>query len=319
MRLPLLIALLVLLIGGAGGSVWYWKEQQLAVPNQLDAPKIMIVERGWGVIRIASELRQKGIITEDWVFREVVRRKGLATRLRAGEFEFQPGWTAAQVAEHLTRGAAVEHKVTIPEGLTSTEIAALLNADMRMSGPEVEPPPEGTVLPETLTFIRGVHRPHMLELLRKMQSDTLMELWSRRVDDLPIKTPEEAVILASIVEKETGVAEERRKVAGVFINRLNKGMRLQSDPTVIYSITKGQRPLGRPLTRADWRFESDWNTYRNKGLPPTPIAAPGRASLEAVLNPEQHDYLFFVADGTGGHAFAKTYDDHRANIRKYQR
>ena len=215
--------------------------------------------------------------------------------------------------------------MTLPEGVTSWQIVETLKSLEDMAGDVAEVPAEGTLLPETYHYIKNDDRTELLGKMKAAMDKTVAELWPMRVEGLPITTEAEALVLASIVEKETGVAAERKKVAGVFINRLRKGMPLQSDPTVIYGITKGevqnegQGPLGRRLLTKDLEVDTPYNTYMNPGLPPTPIANPGRASIEAVLNPEVHDYIYFVADGTGGHVFARTLAEHNANVARWRK
>jgi UPF0755 protein len=209
-------------------------------------------------------------------------------------------------------------RIAIAEGTTSWQVwDSLIRAEF-LTGELPEIPTEGSLAPDSYEMRRGADRAELVTRMQARQTDILMEAWRNRVSGLPLETPEEALILASIVEKETGVAEERRVVASVFINRLNVPMRLQTDPTVIYGITMGQGTLGRGLRRSELNAETPYNTYRIDGLPPTPIANPGRAAIEAVLDPEDTDYIYFVADGTGGHAFAVTLDEHNANVRRWR-
>lgn len=293
----------------------------LKSPNQLSEPKLVMVVRGAGVGGIADQLLYEQIIPNRWVFIGSAVVSGAYKHIKAGEYEFQPGMTTSAVLTKLSRGETYKRKVTIREGLTSHQIVVLLNQAEKMTGEITEVPAEGSLLPETYHYIAGDSRSGMLARMEKQMQTTLAEVWPGRAADLPIKSPEEAVVLASIVEKETGVAEERRRVAGVFINRLKQGMKLQTDPTVIYALTQGkpedagQGPLGRRLLRKDLeQTDSPYNTYLYPGLPPGPIANPGRDSLEAVLHPEVHDYLFFVADGKGGHVFARTAREHERNV-----
>jgi UPF0755 protein len=224
-----------------------------------------------------------------------------------------------EAAEHIASVRTVVYRLTVPEGETTKAVLDLLEANSLLSGPMPASLAEGELLPETYHFSRNASREEVAERMRKSITDLLGELWPKRAEGLPLATPEEAVILASIVEKETGVPEERPLIAGVFINRLLKRMRLQSDPTVTYGITLGQAPLGRALTRRDLNDPTPYNTYQIDGLPPGPIANPGRKALEAVLNPSATDYLYFVADGTGGHAFAKTLREHQNNVNKWRK
>lgn len=285
----------------------------------LDEDRSVVIVRGSGTGGIAAVLAEEGVVRDARAFHLAAVATGKSRRLRAGEYAFPAGISLRGVLELLESGRTVVRRFTVAEGLTSIEIVALLEAAPGLTGEIAERPPEGSLLPETYHYSWGDDRGELLRRMRHAMETTLAELWEERAEDLPFDTPEEAVILASIVEKETGVAAERPLVASVFVNRLNRGMRLQSDPTVVYAMTKGEEPLGRALTRADWRFEDPYNTYQNDGLPPGPIANPGRASLAAVLAPEESDYLYFVADGTGGHAFARTLDEHNRNVARWRR
>jgi UPF0755 protein len=276
----------------------------------------VVLRRGAGLNEIASSLERAGVIRSGAIFKAAAQVTGVARDLKAGEYEFASGASMARVLDDIRAGRVVRHQVTIPEGATSEMVIEMLNAEEALTG-LAPTPPEGTVLPETYDFQRGEDRAAVLQRMMDARDKLLAALWAQRQPGLPVTTPEEAVILASIVEKETGVASERPQVASVFTNRLRKGMRLESDPTIIYGITKG-RPLGRGIRRSELERDTGYNTYLIDGLPPTPIANPGRQSLEAVLNPPRTDDLFFVADGTGGHAFSRTYDEHRANVARWR-
>jgi len=247
------------------------------------------------------------------------------TLIKAGEYKLRSGMSALHVLDKLGEGDVYIRSFTVPEGQTSWQIVQQLNAIEPLSGTIETIPPEGSLLPETYHYARGDDRAAKIKRMQEAMQKTLDTAWNEHAKNLPIKTKEEALILASIIEKETGVAGERKKVAGVFTNRLNIGMALQTDPTVIYALTlgviedEGKGPLGRRLLRKDLQIDSPYNTYRYPGLPPGPIANPGRASIEAALNPAEHDYLYFVADGTGGHAFGKTLADHNANVAKWRK
>jgi len=210
------------------------------------------------------------------------------------------------------------YRVAIPEGLTSWQIVQGLNEADFLTGEVVDIPAEGSLAPDTYEVRRGDDRNELLARMRASQEDILAEVWEGRVEGLPIETPEEALILASIIEKETSVPDERRQVSSVFVNRLNRGMRLQTDPTVIYGVTNGRGVLGRGIRQSELRDENPWNTYVIDGLPPTPIANPGRAAIEAAVNPDRTPYIFFVADGTGGHAFAETLEEHNENVARWR-
>ncbi|MEM6903778.1 MAG: endolytic transglycosylase MltG, partial [Pseudomonadota bacterium] len=254
------------------------------------------------------------VIDRDWPLLLWARLQDTGRDLKAGEYEFRPGMSPEDALNLMRKGEVVIHQVSVPEGFTVAEVVTRLDNNDRLSGGVWLTPPEGSLLPETYNFERGTSRAAMLDRMKVAMDNTISDLWPSRAEDLPIKTKQEAIILASIVEKETSLRAEQPKVAGVFINRLRKGMRLQSDPTVIFALTEGKQPLGRALTRADWKTDHPYNTYQNKGLPPGPIANPGRNAIAAVLNPQNHNYIFFVADGSGGHAFSVTYDEHKHNI-----
>jgi UPF0755 protein len=238
--------------------------------------------------------------------------------MRAGEFLFKAGTSIDAAVDTLVQGKAILHSVTIPEGWTSEQVVARLNENEILTGEVGEMPREGTLLPDTYKFERGTSRQQIVNAMQAAQKRALNEIWARRAPDLPIKTPQELVILASIVEKETGRADERTRVAGVFINRLQKRMRLQSDPTIVYGLVGGKGTLGRGILRSEIERPTPYNTYAIEGLPPGPIANPGRASLEAVANPSRTRDLYFVADGTGGHAFAENLDQHNRNVTRWR-
>jgi UPF0755 protein len=277
---------------------------------------VVVLERGSGLSRIASDLENAGAINSAGLFAFAARATGAAAELKAGEYEFASGASMASVLADIRAGKVVRHLITIPEGWTSGMALDAVNRQPVLIGTAVEPP-EGSLLPDTYQVQRGDDRTAVLDRMRKAHDELLAELWPKRQPGLPFDTVAEAVTLASIVEKETGIAAERPRVAAVFVNRLRQGMRLESDPTIIYGISKG-RPLGRGLRASEVASVTPYNTYRVDGLPPTPIANPGRASLEAVLNPPKTDELFFVADGTGGHVFARTYVEHQANVARWR-
>lgn len=233
--------------------------------------------------------------------------------------KFDPAVEAAP-AEYLDVAEAddIRWRVTLAEGVTSWQVVDALKRAEFMAGEVAEVPPEGTLAPDSYEVERGADRAALLAAMGEKQAATLAELWASRAEGLPYDTPEEALIMASIIEKETSVPEERKRVSAVFVNRLQQGMRLQTDPTVIYGITRGEGVLGRGLRQSELRRETPWNTYVIDGLPPTPIANPGRLSIEAALNPEDSDYIFFVADGTGGHAFARTLAEHNENVARWR-
>jgi len=293
-------ALVLIGLLAAGGAAW-WAWQKFDAPGPLAEGRNVIVPKGAGLSRIAAVLQEAGVIEQAWLFKLGVKVEGRDQALKAGEFAFPAGVSMRGAMDILVAGIVVVHKVTVPEGLTSWEIVQVINAVPDLAGePIAEIPTEGSLLPETYLFALGDTREQILERMRKAHDDAVTRLWEGRDEGLPIDTVEEWVILASIVEKETGLASERPLVASVFVNRLNKGMLLQSDPTVIYGITGGKGPLGRGLTRKELDTPTPYNTYTEAGLPPGPIANPGLASLEAVIHPAESKYLYFVADGTGG-------------------
>ncbi len=288
-------------------------------PGPLADDLVLEIPRGSGLSAIADRLAAEGVVRDRWIFYGGVMLNQQERALRAGEYLFPAGVSAAGAMEILRSGRAVAYSVTIPEGLTSREIVDLLMASPDLTGEITDVPPEGTLLPETYQFTRGDGRSDIVARMQAAMDETLQALWPNRAEGLPIATAEEAVILASIIEKETGIGSEREVVAGVFVNRLNRGMLLQTDPTVIFALTNGEAPLGRELWRRDLDVDSPYNTYRYPGLPPGPIANPGRSALEAALAPADTDYLYFVADGTGGHAFARTLTEHNRNVANWRR
>jgi UPF0755 protein len=275
------------------------------------------LKQGMGVIAIAKTLKEAGVIRSETAFRLAAKVSGRDNAMRAGTYEFDSRQPLFSVLKQIQDGKVVQHFVTIPEGRTSAQAVRILMAVEALKG-DVDIPPEGSVLPETYQYEPGETRQAVLDRMLDAGRKTLNDLWAKRQPGLPINTPEEALILASVVEKETGIATERPRVAAVFVNRLRKGMRLESDPTVVYGVSKGE-PLGRGLRRSELDTATPWNTYLISRLPITPIANPGKASIEAVLNPAQTNDIFFVADGTGGHVFAETYDQHLVNVANWRK
>ncbi|MBY0423163.1 MAG: endolytic transglycosylase MltG, partial [Parvularculaceae bacterium] len=259
-----------------------------------------------------------GAINDKRIFIAAVRAHQMQSKLKAGEYSIPARASMIEIIRRLVEGKSITHALTAPEGRTTAQILRLVAAEAALAGDITLAPKEGDLLPETYVFTRGLKRDELVRIMMDAQAKLLDELWNGRASELPFSTKEEAVILASIVEKETALPDERRRIAGVFVNRLKKRMRLESDPTIIYGLTKGE-PLGRGLRQSELRRETPYNTYVIPGLPPTPIANPGRAAIEAVLNPLETDELFFVADGTGGHVFSKTYAEHRANVARWRR
>lgn len=301
------------------GGAFYWGSQQYLKEGPLEKSKKVVVPRGANLRDIGENLRRNKVIKSPLVFWASVRLQKKQNDLKAGEYLFERGTTMKQVVSKLVEGKALLYKVTIPEGLTSQQIVTLLRADEVLVGEIDEVPSEGELLPNTYSFGRGTNRQQIIDRMKSGQEAALKQIWERRIDGLPVKTPQELVVLASIVEKETGKADERPRVAGVFINRLNKGMRLQSDPTIIYGLFGGAgKPKGRPIYKSDIAKPTPYNTYVIDALPPGPIANPGLAAMEAVANPSVTNELYFVADGTGGHAFAETLKEHNNNVRRWR-
>jgi UPF0755 protein len=311
-----IFTLLILLVVGGGAAVVFGK-LRFEAPGPLQQDKVVNVPPRAGMIEIADLLRREGVIDEHWiVFVGGVIALKARSELKSGEYLFPKQASVRDVVETLVEGKVVQHLVTIPEGLTSEQIAARLLDTPILTGPIKEMPREGSMLPNSYNFRRGDTRDLAIQRMQQAQQQVVKEVWERRSRDLPLRTPEQLIILASIVEKETGRPEERTRVAAVFANRLKQRMRLQTDPTVIYGLAPGKGTLGRPLTRADLERPTPYNTYIIDALPPGPIANPGRASIEAAANPARTKELYFVADGSGGHAFAETYDQHLRNVAK---
>ncbi|MFN4297753.1 MAG: endolytic transglycosylase MltG [Brevundimonas sp.] len=297
--------------------VWVWSVYWGPGPRAEGGETTTVILRsGAGVSEIGETLHEAGVIRSPEMFRAAASLTGADRRLRAGEYEIESRLSLSGVIDKLVSGQVVRHFVTLPEGRSSIQAWDILNASEILTG-EIPVPPEGSLLPETYEVTRGETRAEVVRRMQQAHDELLAELWAGRSPNLPVNTPEEAVILASIVEKETGLAEERPQVAAVFISRLRRGMRLESDPTIVYGVNGG-RPLGRGIRRSELDRVTPYNTYRIDGLPPTPIANPGREALAAVLNPPETEYLFFVADGTGGHAFARTYEEHLANVARWR-
>jgi UPF0755 protein len=278
---------------------------------------IFVVESGDGASAVADRLNKAHLVRSPTAFRVIAAITGAGGRLKPAEYEIPSGASPGKIASILTSGKGVKRTVTLPEGWSVSQIYTRLTANTILTGDLPPAPPEGSLNPDTYVIQRGDTRAEIVKRMRQSHDDMLEDLWLKRAADLPIRTKEEAVILASIVEKETGIAEERPRVAAVFVNRLRKGIKLQSDPTIIYGITKGA-PLRRKIFKSDLENPHPWNTYVINALPPTPIANPGRASIAAVLNPPKSSDLFFVADGSGGHVFAETYAEHERNVQRWR-
>lgn len=284
----------------------------------LVSEQVFEIKKGAGLSSIATKLDDEGIISSASTFKMFVKFDGGQANLKAGEYAIPSAASMEDVYGILTDGQAILYPITFAEGLTSAQILRKIAANKNIPGEAPNTLAEGTLLPETYMLPKSMTKTALVKKMRAEHEALIDELWKDRALNLPIKTKKEAIILASIVEKETGVNSEREHVAGVFINRLNKGMRLESDPTIIYGINGGEK-LGRGLRRSEIDRKTDWNTYQISGLPKTPICNPGRAAIAAVLNPMKTEDIFFVADGTGGHVFAKTLREHNNNVIKWRK
>lgn len=310
---------LTVLAVAIGGFVVYAK-QRFEAPGPLAAPVVVIIPNNASPSGIADMLEKNGVVADAMTFHLGTRLMKEAERLKAGEYEFPPRVSMREALEIIAEGRSVQHRITFPEGFSSEQVVRRLLDDTILGGKIASIPDEGSLLPETYSYSRGTTtREQILDQMRKAQERRLAEIWARRADGLPLATPRDLVILASIVEKETSKADERPRVAAVFINRLKRGMRLETDPTVLYGIYGGKAWVeGRTITRADLASPNPYNTYRIQGLPPGPICNPGRAAMEAVANPSRTNEVFFVADGTGGHAFAETLEEHNRNVARWR-
>ena len=302
------------LLAVLAGVVLFVGAQRFEAPGPLPRDRVVNIPHGSGMRDIADVLNREGVIDQPWVFIGGVLVLKAREGLKAGEYEFKAHSSLRDVVATIVEGKVVAHQVSVPEGLTSQQIVARLSADDVLVGNIKAIPPEGSLLPDTYNFTRGVTREQMIGRMQQAQQRALEEIWEHRSPDLPLKTPEQLVTLASLVEKETGKSDERSRVAAVFVNRLKQNMRLQSDPTIIYGLVGGKGTLGRPIMKSEITQPTPYNTYVINGLPPGPITNPGRASLEAAANPARTRELYFVADGTGGHVFAETYEQQERNV-----
>ncbi|MHB1203990.1 MAG: endolytic transglycosylase MltG [Rhodospirillaceae bacterium] len=318
-RLLLWFLALVVVAAGLAVGAYVWFDREVNAPGPLSAATTIIITPGAGTPAIAQMLSSMGVVRYPLVMELEARRSGKARALKPGEYKFDPGISVAAALDKIVRHDVVARFVTIPEGLTTGEAMTLLAGAAGMTGEIKETPAEGVLLPETYRYEWGDSREAVLARMRAARAALLKELWDTRAADLPLDSPEQAVVLASVVEKETGIAAERPHVAAVFVNRLRKGIRLQSDPTVIYGLAPSTGALDRSLTRADLEQATPYNTYVIDGLPPGPICNPGRAAIAAVLAPAASDDLYFVADGSGGHVFAATLDQHNRNVAAWRK
>jgi UPF0755 protein len=303
--------LLVALVVGGG---LYVGKSRFETPGPLQDDKIVNIPRGLGTREIADLLKREGVIDQPWIFIGGVFVLKAKEGLKYGEYQFTKQASLSDVLDTITEGKVVQHTLTIPEGLTSEQIVARLLQNDALAGTIKEIPREGTLLPETYKFTRGTTRESIIQRMQQSSQRVLRDVWQHRAQGLPVKTPEELLVLASIIEKETGKPDERTRVAAVFVNRIKQKMRLQSDPTIIYGLTGGKGSLGRPIMKSEIEQPTPYNTYVIDGLPPGPIANPGIASLEAAANPARTKEIYFVADGTGGHVFAENYEQHQKNV-----
>ncbi|ODR94409.1 hypothetical protein AUC70_06985 [Methyloceanibacter stevinii] len=312
----------VLIVAVLVASFFYFLRVEFDRPGPLQVSTIFAVPKGASTTSIANRLTEEGVITDRRIFMAAIfyfmRLKGEGT-LKAGEYQFDKQATMREVLNTLVDGKSVQYRITFPEGWTSQQIVERISANEELDGGVSAIPPEGSLLPDTYSFGTKDSKEDILQRMQAAQSKFLAQVWEERDPDIMVKTPEEAVILASIVEKETGIAEERPRIAAVFNNRLRKGMRLQSDPTIIYGIFGGSGMRDHPITKDELKQENPYNTYQIDGLPPTPIGNPGRAAIEAVLKPAKTDEVYFVADGTGGHIFSTTLAEHNRNVVKWRK
>ena len=317
-----LVLLLMLLAGG----IAFLFDSQIDAPGPLERARVVVIPKGEGAHEIAARLEREGMVGDRrlfiagylWTRFAIWMEGGKPVQLKAGEYEIKQNTSIRQLVDVLSDGKTVSYRITIPEGLTSQQIVQRLKADQNLSGEITDAPAEGTLLPDTFIVPRGASRQAVVDTMAAEQRKLVEKAWAQRRKDLPLKRPEDAIILASIVEKETGRNDERGRVAAVFVNRLRQNMRLQSDPTIVYGLLGGQAVWSRPILKTEIAQKTSHNTYQIDGLPPTPICNPGRAAIEAVLNPADTKELYFVADGAGGHIFAETLKDHNANVLKWR-
>ncbi|WP_454623041.1 endolytic transglycosylase MltG [Brucella anthropi] len=314
-----MLSLVVLVLLGAS-ALFYFGKMQFDGQGPLTAETTFLVKRGAGIAEVSNSLENREIVSDARIFRYGMRTLGHENDLKAGEYAIPAGASMRDVMNILISGKSIMYPLTIPEGLTVKQIFDRISADPTLVGDmPKDMPPEGSLFTDTLNFTRGTTRSEIIDRMVASQKKLVDDAWAKRGSDLPIKDKNEFVTLASIVEKETGIASERPHVASVFVNRLKKGMRIQSDPTIIYGLFGGAgKPSDRPIFKSDIEKPTPYNTYVINGLPPTPIANPGKAALEAVANPLDTEDLYFVADGTGGHVFSKTLQEHNANVRKWR-
>lgn len=310
------LLLLILLMGSAATVFLY--DYAINQPLKISEDTLFLVNKGDSLNKIAQSLQDKKLVNDKYIFILFSKINRIYPQIKAGEYLFNGEFSVKQIAEKLSSGKVYLRKVTFPEGLTSTEIAKILHKENFLSKDEFAAPDEGSILPETYAYMRGDSPEKIIKQAQKAMQNVLEQAWQERDQNLPLQSKEELLILASIVEKETGIGMERAQVASVFVNRLRLGMLLQTDPTVIYALTNGKEDLNRPLTRKDLSIDSPYNTYKYAGLPPTPICNPGKDAIYAAAHPSETPYLYFVASGNGGHNFATTLSEHNENVRKWR-
>jgi UPF0755 protein len=311
------LVVLLVVLGVLGACVFGWVQASWDQPGPAQSETVILIPPGTRAHAVAQMLEDKGVVPNVWLYEFGLRSRKLADKVKAGEYALPAGASMAAVTAILVEGRSIQHKLTAAEGLTSDMIWKLVQHDSALTGDAGPVPEEGTLLPETYLFTRGQSRAGLIDQMRRAQERFLAARWSGRAEGLPFNSMREAVILASIVEKETALPEERPHIASVFINRLKVGMRLQTDPTIIYGLTRGY-PLGRGIRQSELEAATPYNTYVISGLTPTPIANPGKDSIAAVLNPARTDDLFFVANGKGGHVFAAGMNEHARNVAAFR-
>lgn len=318
-KITIIFCMLFLLAAVAVAGASFFALQYFKSPGPLENEATIIIDEGSSLNKIAYQLAENNIIKHPKLFSIMVRISKAGNRMKAGQYSFEPRIAPVQAFGKIANGDVVAHKITIAEGLMTSQILDIIKNAEFMKGSVPDGIKEGELLPETYEYHYGDDRAKLVERMQRSMRETLDKAWENRAENLPIKTKEEALVLASIIEKETGVADERERVAAVFVNRLRKRMRLQTDPTVIYAITKGDYVLERPLMLKDLEMQDPYNTYRNYGLPPGPIANPGADAIKAAVNPAETNEYYFVADGTGGHQFSSTLKEHNNNVQKWRK
>jgi UPF0755 protein len=313
----LLAVLSVLALASAAG---WWVYREITGPGPLTRARVVVIPSNTGLEGIAGLLAREGVLRHRLPFEIGAALSGDISALEAGEYEFPAAASPLQAIGIIASGKTVRHKLTVPEGLTGAEVLALVRATPALTGALGPPPPEGSLMPDTYFYRYGEERTRIIERMEREMTHTLASVWDKRQPDLPLTSPEQLLILASIVEKETARADERARIAAVFVNRLRLGMPLEADPTVIFALSEdGAKAFDRPLSRVDLFTPSPYNTYLEKGLPPGPIDNPGLAALRAAARPAQTNDLYFVADGSGGHVFARTLAEHNRNVAQYRK